>query len=102
MQGVSSRYLPGPTPCMREPLRFRHVTLAPPQRFFRPLCCGDVHYRSNKLDFARLISLSMSHNADILHETVRHQQAMFKIKIPPATRAGWSVSRRQRLADEPV
>src|SRR5438067_3571016 len=69
MQGVSSRYLPGPTPCMREPLRFRHVTLAPPQRFFRPLCCGDVHYRSNKLDFARLISLSMSHNADILHET---------------------------------
>src|SRR5258708_40370532 len=28
MQGVSSRYPPGPTPGMREPLRFRQVRLA--------------------------------------------------------------------------
>src|SRR6266849_8907055 len=28
MQGVSSRHPPGPTPCVREPLRFRQVRLA--------------------------------------------------------------------------
>src|ERR1700758_2762409 len=42
MHGVPSRYLPGPTPCVREPLRFRQITLAPPQRFFRLLALGDV------------------------------------------------------------
>src|SRR6266849_1454355 len=34
MLGVSSRYLPGPTPCMREPLRFRQVRLALLQLLF--------------------------------------------------------------------
>src|SRR5882762_3577246 len=86
MQGVSSRYLPSPTPCMREPLRFRHVTLAPAQRFFRPLCCSDVHHRSNKLDAARYIVQGMSHNVDIFDGTIRHQQTMFKIKILPTLR----------------
>src|SRR5882762_3090672 len=37
MQRVSSRYLPGPTPRVREVLRFRQITLAPSQRFFRKL-----------------------------------------------------------------
>src|SRR6266403_5888958 len=31
MQDFSSCYLPGPTPRMREPLRFRQITRAPPQ-----------------------------------------------------------------------
>src|SRR5713226_6818320 len=34
MQGVSSCYPPGPTPCVREPLRFRQVSLALLQLFF--------------------------------------------------------------------
>src|ERR1700676_1127231 len=35
MQGLSSRYPPGPTPRVREALRFRQITLAPPQGFYR-------------------------------------------------------------------
>src|SRR5882672_5165430 len=34
MQGVSSRYPPGPTPCVREPLRFLQVRLASLQLLF--------------------------------------------------------------------
>jgi hypothetical protein len=34
MHGVSSRYPPGPTPCVREPLRFRQVRLASLQLLF--------------------------------------------------------------------
>src|SRR3984893_16765717 len=34
MQGVSSRYPPGPTPCVREPLRLRQVRLASLQFLF--------------------------------------------------------------------
>src|SRR6266436_4752328 len=81
MYGVSSRYPPGPTPRTREPLRFRQITLASPQRFFRPLVLGRIHHRSDILEFARLISLSMSHNVDMFDGTIRHQQAMLKIKI---------------------
>src|SRR6266436_1976607 len=86
MYGVSSRYPPGPTPRTREPLRFRQITLASPQRFFRPLVLGRIHHRSDILEFARLISLSMSHNVDMFDGTIRHQQAMFKIKILPILR----------------
>src|SRR3989441_8898098 len=56
MQGVSSRHPPGPTPRMREPLCFRQITLAPPQRFFRLLYSGDVHHRSDKFDAVRFIA----------------------------------------------
>src|SRR6266853_991798 len=203
MQGVSSRYPPGPTPGVREPLRFRQITLAVPQGFGRPLAvldidvvsvpaenvsgavtkgagaaqepavfsveapdaylclegfslrhcdspfvaqlfnvvgmdaalsqfaatyrlsvysrvfqpaltnkvqatirsrspdecrhsidnqsnpvfrflrCGDVHHRSNKVEAARFIAQGMSDNTDIFYGTIRHQQAMFKIKIAP-------------------
>src|SRR5207253_7059874 len=83
MQGVSSRYLTCPTPRMCEPLRFRQVTLAPAQRFFRKLTVANVHYCSNKLEFARFISFSASHNVDMFHRAIRHQQAMLKIKILP-------------------
>src|SRR5260370_5495383 len=34
MQGASSRYPPGPTPCVREPLRLRQVRLASLQLVF--------------------------------------------------------------------
>jgi len=34
MQGVSSPYPPGPTPCVREPLRLRQVRLASLQLLF--------------------------------------------------------------------
>src|SRR5229473_6706547 len=71
----------GPAPRMREPLRFRQITLASPQRFFRTLTVADVHYRPNKLDFARLISFSMSHNVDMFDGTIRHHQAIFMLKI---------------------
>src|SRR5713226_3091193 len=86
MQRLSSPYAPNPTPHMREPLRFRQITLAPPQRFFRLLCCGDVHHRSNKLDAARYIVQGMRHNVDIFDGAVRHQQSKFKIKILPILR----------------
>src|SRR3979490_2022504 len=42
MQGLSSRYPPGPTPRMGESLRFRQIAFAPPQRFFRLLALCDV------------------------------------------------------------
>src|SRR5260370_762903 len=47
MQGASSRYPPGPTPCVREPLRFRQVRLASLQLLF--------------LQFQRLVSESPIH-----------------------------------------
>ena len=53
MQEGASRYPPGPTPCVREPLRFRQIALAPPQPFFRLLCCGDVRHGTHKFDIAR-------------------------------------------------
>src|ERR1700740_504603 len=81
MQVLSPAPPPGPTPRMREPLRFRQVTLAPAHGFFRLLALSDVHHRSNKLEFTRLISFSMSHNVDIFDKPIRHQQAMLKIKI---------------------
>src|SRR6266404_8970305 len=49
MQGVSSRYPPGPTPRMREPLRFRQITLASPQCFFSLLALSDIRHRSHEL-----------------------------------------------------
>src|ERR1700739_4795692 len=45
--------LPGPTSGATKPLRLRQVCLAPPQRFFRLLCRGDLHHGPNKLDHAR-------------------------------------------------
>src|SRR5258708_2795173 len=50
MRGVSSRYPPGPTPRVREPLRFRQITLAPPQGFFRPIALGDVDHGTHELN----------------------------------------------------
>src|SRR6267142_5949653 len=81
MHGFSSRHSPNPTPRMREPLRFRQITLASPQRLFCLLDLGGVHHRSNELEFSRLISFSMSHNVDMFDGTIRHQQSMFKIKV---------------------
>src|SRR5258708_23424352 len=43
-QGGSTRHAPDPTPRMREPLRLRQITLAPPQRFFRPLVLAGVRH----------------------------------------------------------
>src|SRR6266478_670954 len=86
MQGDSSRYLPGPTPRMREPLRFRQVTLAPAQCFFRKVALGGVHHSPNKLDFAQLISFSMSHNMDMFDRPIRHHKAIFMLKIIPIPR----------------
>src|SRR5579864_5356263 len=42
MQGSVSGRSPGPTARVAEPLRFRQITLAAPQRFFRLLALGDV------------------------------------------------------------
>src|SRR5207245_514054 len=42
MQGSVSGRSPGPTARLAKPLRFRQITLAPPQRFFRLLSFGDV------------------------------------------------------------
>src|SRR5260221_515539 len=83
MQGGSPRHAPDPTPRMREPLRLRQITLAPPQRFFRPLVLAGVRHRSNKLEFARLVSFSMSHHVYMFEGTIRHQQATLILKILP-------------------
>src|ERR1700694_743470 len=74
--GAGSHRTRCPTTCVAEPLRPGHVILAPAQRLFRPLALGGVHHRSNKLELARPISLSMSHNVDMLDGTIWHQQAM--------------------------
>src|SRR5258707_1219419 len=55
MHGVSSRYLPDPTPRMREPLRLRQVTLAAPQRFFSLFALSDIRDRSHELEAARVV-----------------------------------------------
>src|SRR5205809_6908699 len=81
MHGFSSRSPPNPTPRMREPLRFRQITLASSQRLFRLLALGGVHHCSDKLESARLVSLGTSHNMDMFDGTIRHQQSIFKIKI---------------------
>src|SRR5258705_4291445 len=79
-------HIPGPAAGVGQFLRLSQVTLTPPQRLFRSLALGGVHNRSNKLDFTRLISFSMSHNMDIFDGTIRHQQALLKIKILPVPR----------------
>src|SRR3981081_4927181 len=53
MRGFSSRYPPRPASCVRESLRFRQITLALLQRFFRSLTLGDVHHRPHELDTAQ-------------------------------------------------
>src|SRR5258708_3087051 len=55
MHGVSSRSPPGPTPRMREPLCFRQVTLAAPQRFFSLFALRDIRDRSHELEAARVV-----------------------------------------------
>src|SRR5690242_6837236 len=70
-----------PTARVGEPLCFRQVTLASPQFFLRPLAFGGVHHRPNKLGPARNIVEGTSHNVNMLDRSIRHQQAMFKIKI---------------------
>src|SRR5258708_24967097 len=52
---VPSRYLPDPTARMSDPLRFRQVTLASPQRFSRPLAFGDICNRSHELKATVLV-----------------------------------------------
>src|SRR6266478_201670 len=42
MRGFSSRYSPNPTPRMRQPLRFRQITLTLPQLRFCLLALGDI------------------------------------------------------------
>src|SRR5260370_30782912 len=55
MHGVSSRYPPGPTPRMREPLRFRQIALASPQCCFSLLALSDIRHRSHELEAARVV-----------------------------------------------
>src|SRR5260370_2291876 len=81
MHGVPSRYSPGPTPGMREPLRLRQITLASPQRFFCPLALGDVRHGTHIFEGARGSLQRASQNVEVLDRTVRHQQTMLKIKI---------------------
>ncbi len=59
------------------------VPLVLPDPVFRPLCRGDVHDGSNKLDAARFLAYGMSHYMDIFDGTIRHHQAIFMIKILP-------------------
>jgi hypothetical protein len=49
--------------------------------FFRTLAVGDVHYRSNELEFAQLISFSVSHDVNVFDGAIRHHQAIFMPKI---------------------
>src|SRR5216684_2340487 len=82
MQGVSSRYLPGPAPCVREPLRFRQITLALPQRFFRLLCCGDVDRGPDKFyEVARLVQDRMADGVEVLDRSVRKNNAVVHLKL---------------------
>jgi len=55
MQGLSPRYLPGPTARVREPLRFRQITLALLQCFFRSLALGDIRHCPHKFKVAQVI-----------------------------------------------
>src|SRR3984957_1807306 len=75
-----------PTACVAEPLRFREIVLAQAQRPFRPLALGDVRHRSRELDASRFINQGASHSMDIFDRTIRHQQAIFMVKIFPIVR----------------
>src|SRR6267143_4206700 len=82
MQGVSSRYPPSPTPRTHEPLRFRQITLAPAQRFFRLLCCGDVYRGPDKFyELARLVQDRMANRVEVLDRSVRKNNAVVHLKL---------------------
>src|SRR5437016_1135818 len=67
---------------MREPLRFGQVTLAPPQRVFRPLCCGDVDRGPNKFyEVARLVQDRTANRVEVLDCSVRKNNAVVHLKL---------------------
>src|SRR5258708_7884575 len=79
---IESRYrVEGPAPCMRKPLRFRQVTLAPAQRLFRPLALGGGHCRSDELDLTERIARGARDDMDVLDGAVGHHQAIFMLEI---------------------
>ncbi len=53
---------------------------------FRLLGHRDVHHSSDKLQSAQFIPASMSHDMDVFHGTIWHQQPMFKIEVLPVLR----------------
>src|ERR1700676_2681627 len=62
-------------------LRLKQRFFTAAQLFLRALALGGVHHRSNKLELTRLISFSMSHNVDMFDRTIRHNQAIFMLKV---------------------
>ncbi len=66
MHGVSSRYSPGPTPRMREPLRLRQIGFARAQFFLRPFALGDVNDGTHKFNqIAGWAENGMAHHVDV-------------------------------------
>src|SRR5208283_67252 len=48
------------------------------------LALGDVRYRPHEFQVIRFAERRrMTHNANVLHRTIRHQQPVFKIKVLP-------------------
>src|SRR6267154_2872965 len=82
MRGFSSRHPPDPTPRMREPLRFGQVNLAPAQRFFRLLGCGDVDRRPDKFyELAGLVQDRTADRVEMLDRSVRKNNAVVHFKL---------------------
>src|SRR3984957_15122465 len=73
---------PCPTACVAEPLRFRSIPLAPPQRFFRLLCRGDVHRGPDKFyEVARLVQDRMADRVKVLDRSVRKNNAIVHLNL---------------------
>jgi len=80
--GAGSHRTRCPTTCVAEPLRLSQVCLAPPQRFFRLLCRGDVHRGPDKFyEVARLVQDRMAGRMEVFDRSVRKNDAVVHLKV---------------------
>ena len=69
-----------PASGLRQSLAFGEISFAPSQMIFETFLLCNVHYRPNEFDFARLEFGRASHDMDMPHFPIRHQQPMLEIK----------------------
>ena len=59
------------------------IRLCCTQLLLRALGSGDVHHRANEFQLIRLIPDGPADDVNVFDRSIRHQQAMLKIKIGP-------------------
>src|ERR1022692_2111536 len=93
IQGVPSWYPPGPTPRMREPLRFCQITLAPPQCFLRQLSFGDVHHGAHELaGLAGRFDEGVTYSVHVSRGPVRENDSEMRLDISSCAHCSLEIS----------